>query len=90
MSAGITMLTNSVVPFAIFVCIFAVIFILILILWPCLCCCCTCPYCCPSKCCQKAEDEQYSKCELYWPTVILVLSLFLIISASVYGTSHFM
>jgi hypothetical protein len=86
MSAGITMLMNSVTPFAIYVASFFIAFILIFIMWPFLCCCCTCPYCCPSKCCQKAEDEQYSKCELYWPTTVLVLSLLLIISASVYGT----
>lgn len=80
------MITNSVGPMAMFMGAFAIVLVLMFLLCPYLFCCCTCPYCCPSKCCQKAEDEQYSKCELYWPTTVLVLSLLLIISISVYGT----
>ena len=66
---------------------FALGLVIFLIIWPFLCCCCTCPSCCPSKCCQKPEEEQYSKCELYWPTVTLVLALLLTIGASIYGTT---
>lgn len=51
----------------------------------CLCCCCCCPGCCPSKCCQKDENEQYTKCELYWPTIALITLLLLIIIVSAIG-----
>jgi len=51
----------------------------------CLCCCCCCPSCCPSKCCQKDENEQYTKCELYWPSIFLILLLLLIIIVCAIG-----
>jgi hypothetical protein len=84
-STSLTTIQNNMTALIIFVASFAVGFLFILVLWPFLCCCCTCPYCCPSKCCQKAEDEQYSKCELYWPATILIIALLLTISASIYG-----
>lgn len=69
----------------IFVISFLIGLILIIVLWPFLCCCCCCPSCCPSRCCQKPEDEQYTKCELYWPAITLILALLLAIAASAYG-----
>lgn len=72
----------------IFVGIFVLGLIIFLFSWPFLCCCCCCPSCCPSKCCQKPENEAYSKCELYWPAVTLILALTFTISVSVYGFVH--
>lgn len=74
-------------PLGIFVGFFAIGFVVILAQWMCLCCCCCCPSCCPSKCCQKDENEQYTKCELYWPSIFLVLLLLLIIIVSAMGIS---
>ena len=74
-------------PLGIFIGFFALGFIIILIQWMCLCCCCCCPSCCPSKCCQKDENEQYTKCELYWPSIFLILLLLLIIIVSAMGIS---
>jgi hypothetical protein len=74
-------------PLGIFVGFFALGLIVILIQWMCLCCCCCCPSCCPSKCCQKDENEQYTKCELYWPSIFLILLLLLIIIVSAMGIS---
>lgn len=54
-------------------------------LWAFLCCCCTCPSCCPSKCCQHDENILYTKCELLWPAIVLVVLLGLAIGASVPG-----
>ena len=56
------MIKENAVNLGIFVAAFAVGCVIFIFIWPFLCCCCTCPSCCPSKCCQKAEDEQYSKC----------------------------
>jgi len=65
---------------------FIVGLVLILLISPFLCCCCACPDCCPAKCCRKNEDEQYTSCELYWPTVTLILALLLCIGACIAGT----
>lgn len=80
------MLKEAMTKYGIYVGSFAVGLVIFLLIWPFLCCCCTCPYCCPSKCCQKPEDEQYSKCELYWPIITLITALLLTIGASIYGT----
>ena len=79
------MIKENAVNLGIFVAAFAVGCVIFIFIWPFLCCCCTCPSCCPSKCCQKAEDEQYSKCELYWPAVVLILALCMTLGASIYG-----
>jgi hypothetical protein len=67
---------------------FIVGLVVIVLMAPFLLCCCSCPHCCPSKCCQKSEEEQYTKCELYWPTITLVLALLLCIGACVAGFSQ--
>ena len=79
--------TSSTTPLGIFIGFFVVGLAIILIQWMCLCCCCCCPSCCPSKCCQKDENEQYTKCELYWPTVFLILLLLLVVIVSAIGLS---
>lgn len=71
----------------VFVGFFAVGLVIMMFQWMFLCCCCCCPGCCPSKCCQKNENEQYTKCELYWPTISLILLLLLIIIVSAIGLS---
>lgn len=84
-SDAINDLTADINSFGIFVGFFAVGFVLILISWTCLVCCCCCPGCCPSKCCQKPDNEPYTKCELYWPAIFLILLLLLIIIVSAIG-----
>ena len=64
---------------------FVIGFVIIILIWMFLGCCCCCPSCCPSKCCQKPEEQPYTKCELIWPTVVLVLALLMIIIVSVIG-----
>ena len=73
--------------FGIFIGFFVIGFVILILLWTCLLCCCCCPSCCPSKCCQKNENEQYTKCELYWPSITLILCLLLIIVATSLGIS---
>lgn len=85
LSAATSLITSNIVNIAIFIAAFLVPFVVFLWVWPFLCCCCCCPSCCPSKCCQKAEDEPYSKCELFWPAVVLILALLLTIATSIYG-----
>lgn len=58
-------------------------------LWTCLCCCCSCPGCCPSKCCQHDENIEYTKCEMYWPVIFLIVTLLLACAASIPGISKF-
>jgi hypothetical protein len=79
------MITSNIVNLAFFIGAFLVPFLVFLWIWPFLCCCCCCPSCCPSRCCQHPADEPYTKCELLWPTVTLILALILIISTSIYG-----
>ena len=64
---------------------FVIGFVIIILMWMFLGCCCCCPSCCPSKCCQKPDEQAYTKCELIWPTVILVMALLMIIIMSVIG-----
>lgn len=62
-----------------------------LTLWTCLCCCCTCPGCCPSKCCKCCrhdDDILYTKCELLWPSIFLLVLLLLAIAASIPGITQ--
>ena len=77
----------SQTPLGIFVGFFVVGFIILMFQWMFLCCCCCCPSCCPSKCCQKDENEQYTKCELYWPSIFLILLLLLLIIVCAIGLS---
>ena len=67
---------------------FAIGLVVIALIWMFLCCCCVCPSCCPSKCCQKNEEEQYTKCELIWPTIVLILALLLAAVASIIGLTN--
>lgn len=76
------------VPFVIYVIPFVIGLILGITIWTCLCCCCTCPTCCPSKCCRKDDDLLYTKCELIWPAVFLLLVLALAIAASIPGITQ--
>ena len=61
---------------------------LILTLSPFILCCWACPFTCPPKCCRKNEDEQYTRCELYWPVAVLVLALLLCIGACTAGKNN--
>lgn len=67
---------------------FVIGLLLVLTMWTCLLCCCCCPSCCPSKCCQKNETEPYTKCELYWPTIVLILALILTLVGGAMGLSR--
>lgn len=67
---------------------FVIGFIINLVIWMCLCCCCCCPGCCPSKCCQKPDAEPYTKCEMLWPSICLILALLLMIIASIIGITR--
>ena len=82
-----TQLQSNITSFAMFIGPFVVGLVLILLLTPFLLCCCACPESCPSKCCRKSEEEPYTTCELYWPTVTLILALLLAIGACVAGIS---
>lgn len=83
---ALSMITSNAVNIGIFVGVFLVPFVIFLWAWPFLCCCCCCPSCCPSRCCQHPENQPYTKCELLWPTVTLILALLLVISTAIYGT----
>ena len=84
-NSGLNSLLGTATSMIIFIGPFVIGFLVILLIWPFLCCCCICTSCCPSKCCQKPENEQYTKCELIWPTVVLILALLLSMIASVIG-----
>lgn len=86
-SDAITRVQKDQTAFGIYIGFFLIGFVLLILLWTCLLCCCCCPSCCPSKCCQKNENEQYTKCELYWPSITLILCLLLIIVATSLGIS---
>ena len=73
------------VPFALFSGFFILGLFFLMTSWCFLICCCCCPGCCPSKCCQKNENEQYTKCELYWPSITLILALLVIVAGSAIG-----
>jgi hypothetical protein len=73
------------VGFGIYVVPFLIGLALSLTIWLCLCCCCTCPNCCPSKCCQHDETILYTKCEMLWPAIFLMLVLLLACAASIPG-----
>ena len=60
----------------------------IIVLSPFILCCCACPGSCPVKCCRKNEDEQYTKCELYWPVGVLLAALLLCMGACIAGFSQ--
>lgn len=67
---------------------FALGFLILLISCPYMCCCCACPGCCPPcSCCKKAAGEPYTRCELIWPGIVLLLSLSLILAAGAMGLS---
>jgi len=83
-----TQVTSNIQGLVYFVGVFLLGFVLYLILWPFLCCCCCCTSCCPSKCCQQDENIAYTKCELMWPTVTLILALLLVLIASCYGSYY--
>jgi hypothetical protein len=87
-SAAKQQVQDSAVQVALFIGPFLLGFIALLISAPFVCCCCVCPQSCPSRCCRKNEDEQYTNCELYWPTAILILGLLLAIGASIAGIFH--
>lgn len=72
----------------IYVAPFVIGLLLSLTLWAFLCCCCTCTSCCPSKCCQHDENILYTKCELLWPAIVLVILLALAIGASIPGITQ--
>lgn len=86
-NSGVSDIKASQTAFGVFIGFFVVGLAILIIQWMCLCCCCCCPSCCPSKCCQKDENEQYTKCELYWPTIALITLLLLIIIVSAIGLS---
>ena len=86
---SLTMLQDSVTAWVLFIGPFLIGFILILVIWPFLCCCCVCPSCCPSKCCQKKDEDLYTKCELIWPGVVLIVALLLACVASIVGIFFF-
>ena len=72
----------------IYVAPFVIGLLLSLTLWAFLCCCCTCTGCCPSKCCQHDDNLLYTKCELLWPAIALVVLLAVAIGASVPGITQ--
>lgn len=91
LSALMASAQSILVPVIIYVVPFLIGFILGIFLWTCLCCCCTCPSCCPStccKCCRKDDEIPYTKCELIWPAVFLLLVLALAIAASIPGITQ--
>lgn len=88
LSAMMSGVQSILTPLIIYVLPFVIGLVLGLALWTCLCCCCTCPGCCPSKCCRKDDDILYTKCELIWPAVFLLLILALAIAASIPGITQ--
>ena len=81
-------LSSNTTELSIFIGPFLLGLALILLLTPFLLCCCICPHCCPAQCCRKNEEEQYSQCELYWPTITLIVALLLCIGACIAGFSQ--
>lgn len=71
--------------YIVFVVPFLIAFFLMFIICPITCCCCCCPGCCPPSCCRKALGEKYSKCELIWPSIVLILALGLILAGGAVG-----
>lgn len=54
----------------------------------CSCCCCCCPDCCPPcSCCRQEKNKPYSRCELIWPGIVLIIALGLILAAGAIGLS---
>jgi hypothetical protein len=82
---AITEVQKDSTALGIFMGIFLLGLIILLFIWAFLLCCCCCPGCCPSKCCQKDENEQYTKCELYWPSIFLIVCLLLVIVTCAIG-----
>jgi hypothetical protein len=82
---ALDLIMGNVVSLGLYLGVFVVPFVVFLLAWPFLCCCCCCPASCPSKCCQQKEGEPYTRCELKWPSAVLILSLLLVISISCYG-----
>ena len=78
-------LTNFGIGLGITVGPFLIGLILSLTLWSCLLCCCVCPGACPSKCCQHSDGELYTKCELIWPAIVLLVFMIMACAASVPG-----
>ena len=85
---ALTHLEENAANFGVYIALFAVGLVFLILMWPILLCCCSCPHCCPPKFCHKPEDEQYTNCELYWPVVVLILSLGLTIGTSFFGISN--
>lgn len=81
----ISMLLVFVVQLVTYIGPFVLGLVIIIFIWPFLCCCCVCPNSCPSKCCQKPDNEPYTKCELMWPSIVLIIALLLTLGASVSG-----
>jgi hypothetical protein len=50
------------------------------VIWPFLLCCIVC-----NCCCKRENKDKFSKCELIWPTIILIIALLLIIAPSILG-----
>lgn len=74
--------------FGLFVGPFVVCLVILCFTCLCSCCCCCCPAGCPPcGCCRKPMGEPYSKCELVWPAIVLLLALGLILAAGVVGLS---
>jgi len=88
LTAAVNALPNVQTGLGLFIGPFVLGFIILLFSFMFLCCCCCCPSCCPSKCCQKPDNEQYTKCELFWPSIVLILALLLLIVASVIGITR--
>lgn len=87
-TAIMTAAQPAITGFGIYVIPFAIGLLLSLTLWLCLCCCCTCPGCCPSKCCQHDENLMYTKCELLWPAITMMLLMLLAVAACVPGITR--
>lgn len=62
--------------------------LILVIVFPFLCCCCCCPNTCPSKCCQKPDNEQYTKCELIWPSIVLIVALVTLVVGGAVGSGQ--
>ena len=84
---GIATLMGAIPAFVGFVGPFLIGFVVIVTIWTCLACCCCCPHSCPSKCCRKPDEEQYTKCELYWPTIVLFVAVALVLIAGITGVA---
>jgi hypothetical protein len=71
------------VQFGFFIGPFVVGWLVLLFSIPLLCCCCYSCCCCCNK--NKENREPYSKCELYWPSIVLLIALLLIVGSSIVG-----